>query len=162
MTFSIKSILAGVALFSIALVASPQLNAISALYCSLAVGTIAVFILRENRRRCFIYGALGGIVFGLILASTIVGIRFRHLPDVPLPLGRGQFDPNATQRPAVVRDTHESALPYGITMGFVMGGLSGLITGTALTKSRRRITIRCTRSRTCASFLMFRFIVPAQ
>lgn len=136
MAYSIKSVFAGVALCSVAFAVSPHLSAINALYFVLAIGFFAALLLQGPRRRCFVYGTLAGIIFGVISVSMIVWIRYADLPDVPLPLGRGQFDPNATQRPVVVRNAMESAMPYGITVGFVVGGLSGMLSSLAFSKSK--------------------------
>jgi hypothetical protein len=91
------------------------------------IGIIWAMLIPKRQRRFVVYGALIGVSVGIVMAFQIPEYKFRHLPDVPLPVGRGQFDPNATQRPEIVRSAQKLSEPYGVTLGFLLGGIFGLM-----------------------------------
>ena len=124
--YSTRGIFLLIAYVSMALVVAQQLSGYESLFVVLPIGATIAFCLPTYRRRWFIYGSLIGIVVGLIGTSAILHTQYSQLPDVPLPMGRGQNDPNATQRPEVERLAWKSAEPYAVTVGFVVGGSIGL------------------------------------
>jgi O-antigen ligase len=127
MTYSIRSLLGYVAAVSVALVASRVLTGLEMLYVVVPLGIIWALLIQKRRRRFVVYGALIGVLVGIVIAFQIPEYKYRHLPDVPLPVGRGQFDPNATQRPEIVRSAQKLSEPYGVTLGFFLGGICGLM-----------------------------------
>ncbi len=127
MTCSIRSLLGFVAAVSVALVASSALSGLQMLYVVMPIGIIWAMLIPKRQRRFVVYGALIGVSVGIVMAFQIPEYKFRHLPDVPLPVGRGQFDPNATQRPEIVRSAQKLSEPYGVTLGFLLGGIFGLM-----------------------------------
>ena len=135
MTFSTRTILFFIAACAVALVVSPHLDVPRALVAVCSVGICVYFFLPWPRRRYFFYAAAVGVLIGAVAVSSAVNIRYGHLPDVPVPLGRGQFNPNATRRPDIVYQASNRELPYGITLGFVTGALIGF---KITTKSARR------------------------